>query len=118
MSSITETGARLMVQFLCRSFVANTPYPEEDGDYVTRALVLQRTLGGLLGVMPAADDIKELITSFENLESIEAGTYPGVEYNQALTVDNRPDLEDMVLRRIYNETNTLLTNIGFMRAAA
>lgn len=118
MSTITDTGARIMVQVLCRSFVTSTPANEPPAGWVNRALKLQDTLGRLLGVKPSVDDITEIITSFENLESIEAGTYPGVDYNRALTVDTRPNLVDDMIRRIYTDTNTLLDNIGFTEKAA
>jgi len=115
---ITDTGARIMVQTLTRSFVDATPAFEEPGAYVIRARRLQDQLGRVLGVTPTHWDVEELITSYEELESVETGTHPELVTNLARTIDNTDVVTDYLLGRIGRETTTLLTNAGFGMVAA
>jgi hypothetical protein len=106
-----------MVGQLVRSFVDATPWGEEPGEYVRRELVLQAQLGRILGVTPSAEDIIELITSFEELESVESGTHPELAVNLTLTINNAPQLAEYLYARIERETTALLFNAGFARIA-
>jgi hypothetical protein len=115
---ITEDGARIMVQQLVRSFVDATPYNEEPNAFVTRALKLQASLGRILGVTPSHYDIEELVTSFEELDSVEHGTHPELVTNLAGTVDNTDLVRDYLVGRIGRETTALLTNAGFGKMVA
>jgi len=117
-NTITEAGARIMVQHLVRSFVDATEVAESSQEWVLRARRLQDALGRLLGVTPSHYDIEELITSFEEIESIETGTHPKLEVNQSLTVNNAPELTDYLLGRIERETTALLANAGFGKRVA
>lgn len=118
MNKITESGARLMVQTLCMRFVDASPANELEREWVARALQLQNSLGKILGVTPNHHDIEELITSFEELESVEAGTHPDLITNLARTVDNSDAVTDYLLGRIGRETSALLEHAGFGRVAA
>lgn len=118
MNRITETGARIMVQALCRSFVDATPYLEDDLDYVRRERKLQQQLGRILGVTPTAADIIELVTTYEELESVETGTHPDLVTNMARTVDNTLAVTENLLARVNRETSDLLENSGFGKAVA
>lgn len=120
MNTITATGAHIMTQALCRSFVKNTPWDEQPGAWVARALDLQESIARIIGFKPTADDIKELVTSYEELESIETGTHPDLDRNEARTIDNTLALTEQLIKRINDETWTLLNNSGFstVRSAA
>lgn len=118
MNRVTEAGARIMVQTLVRSFVDATPANENERDWVARALKLQQSLGRILGVMPSHHDIEELICTFEELESVEAGTHPDLVTNRARTVDNTDLVTDHLLGRIGRETTDLLENAGFGKTVA
>lgn len=118
MNRITESGARIMVQTLVRSFVDATPANEDERAWVLRALKLQQSLGKILGATPNHHDIEELITSYEELESVEAGTHPDLVANLARTVDNTDVVTDYLLGRIGRETTDLLNHAGFGRVAA
>lgn len=113
MNRITDTGARIMVQTLTKSFVDATPAFEEPGAYVIRARRLQDQLGRVLGVTPTHWDVEELITSYEELESVETGTHPELVTNLARTIDNTDVVTDYLLGRIGRETTTLLNNASF-----
>jgi hypothetical protein len=107
-----------MVQALVRSFVDATPYLEEPADYVARELRLQSQLGRVLGVTPSAADIIELITTYEEIESVEAGTHQDLVTNMARTIDNTLAVTEHLLARVNRETSDLLDNAGFGKAVA
>lgn len=113
MNTITATGAHIMVQALCRSFVDQTPHDEAGAAWVARALKLQTSIHQITGAKATADDIKELVTSYEELESIETGTHPALVRNEARTVDNTLALTEALMARINAEAWTLLNNSGF-----
>lgn len=118
MNTLTETGARIMVQALVRSFVDQTLVEESSHEWVVRARRTQDMLGRILGVTPSHFDIEELVTSYEELESVEAGTHPDIQRNAAYTVDNTLAFTEHLLGRINQETTALLTNSGFGKVAA
>ena len=113
MNTITATGAHIMTQALTRAFVKNTPWDEQPAAWVKRSLDLQASIGRIIGATPTVDDITELVTSFEELESVETGTHPDLVRNEARTVDNSLPLTEAILARINQETWTLLNNAGF-----
>jgi hypothetical protein len=107
-----------MVQTLVKSFVDASPAVEGEREWVVRALRLQTSLGRVLGVTPSHTDIEELITSYEELESVETGTHPDLVTNLARTVDNTGIVTDYLLGRIGRETDALLEHAGFGKVAA
>jgi predicted extracellular nuclease len=117
-NTLTEAGARIMVQHLVRSFVDATEVEESSQEWVLRARRLQDQLGGLLGVTPTAADIEELVTSYEELESIEYGTHQDLKVNLTLTINNAPELAEALHGRIERETTDLLENAGFGKKVA
>jgi len=113
MNTITATGAHIMTQALCRVFVQQTPARENPANWVKRSLALQASIARIIGFTPTSDDITELVTSLEELESVETGTHPDLVRNEARTVDNSLDLTERLMARINTETWTLLNNSGF-----
>jgi len=118
MNTITEAGARIMVQHLVRSFVDATEVAESSREWVLRARRLQDALGRILGVLPNHYDIEELITSYEELDSVETGTHPDLKVNLSLTVNNAPAITEALLGRVERETTALLSNAGFGKKVA
>ena len=118
MMTITVEGAQIMVGQLVRSFVDATPYDEAPNAFVARALKLQASLGRILGVMPSHYDIEELVTSYEELDSVEHGTHPELVTNLAGTIDNTDLVRDYLVGRIGRETTDLLNNAGFRKPVA
>jgi hypothetical protein len=112
-NTITATGAHIMAQALCRAFVDQSPAHETPQDWVRRALVLQQSIGRIIGALPTVDDITELVTSLEEMESVECGTHPDLVRNEARTIDNSLALTERIAARINNETWALLNNAGF-----
>ena len=118
MNRVTETGARIMTQALVRSFVDQSPAAEMENEWVARALRLQQQLGRILGVTPAHYDIEELITTYEEVQSVEAGTHPDIVRNQAYTVDNTLALTEHLMSRLNQETTALLEHAHFGKVTA
>jgi len=118
MNTLTESGARIMVQVLCRNFVHQTPWDETPNAWVVRARELQKGMARITGSSPTAEDIQELITTYEELESVDAGTHPDLRINNALTINNAPDLVDQLIQRVERETTELLVNAGYRKQAA
>ena len=117
MNRLTESGARIMATHLTKSFVVNTPAHEAPTAWVQRALLLQQQLGRILGVTPSAADIEELVTTFEELDSVEAGTHPDLARNTAFTVDNTAALTEHLMNRLNQETTDLLEHAHFGQVA-
>ena len=118
MNTITPSGALIMVQHLTKSFVANTPASETENEWVGRALRLQQQLGRILGVTPSHFDIEELVTTFEELDSVDAGTHPDLVRNTAYTVDNTLALTEHLMNRLNQETTALLEHAHFGKVSA
>ena len=118
MNRITETGARIMVQHLTKSFVAQTPAVESENEWVGRALRLQQQLGRILGVTPSHYSIEELVTTFEELDSVAYGTHPDLVRNNMYTVDNTQALTDHLMARLHQETTDLLATAKFGQQVA
>jgi len=53
-------------------------------------------------------DLNQLITDFEELESVECGTHPDLVVNNAGTVDNTLELTERVTRQINDSITELL----------
>jgi hypothetical protein len=107
-----------MVGHLVRSFVDATPVGESEQEWTARALRLQASLGRVLGVMPSHYDIEELVTTFEELESVEHGTHPELVTDMSGITDNTDLVRDYLLGRVGRETTDLLNNAGFGKQAA
>lgn len=118
MNTITPTGALIMVQALTKNFVAQSPAVESPNEWVARALRLQAQLGRILGVTPSHFDIEELVTTFEELDSVDAGTHPDLVRNTAYTVDNTLALTEHLINRLNQETTTLLDHAHFGKVTA
>jgi hypothetical protein len=107
-----------MVGHLVRSFVDATPVEESANEWTARALRLQASLGRVLGVMPSHYYIEELVTTFEELESVEHGTHPELVTDMSGITDNTDLVRDYLLDRVQRETTDLLNNAGFGQVAA
>jgi hypothetical protein len=107
-----------MVGHLVRSFVDATPLSESEQEWTARALRLQASLGRVLGVMPSHYDIEELVTTFEELESVEHGTHPELVTDMSGITDNTDLVRDYLLGRVGRETTDLLNNAGFGKTVA
>jgi hypothetical protein len=64
-------------------------------------------MNAALGARINGADLNQLITDFEELESLECGTHPDLTVNRAGTVDNTDELTD----RINQQINATITEL-------
>jgi hypothetical protein len=99
--------ARWLVREAAKKHVAETAWDEPSRDWIARAYRTRAELSLALGVEVNGADLNQLITDFEELESLECGTHPDHIVNRAGTVDNTAELTDRINKQI-NQTITEL----------
>jgi hypothetical protein len=67
-------------------------------------------MNAALGARVNGSDLNQLITDFEELESVECGTHPDLVVNNAGTVDNTLELTERVTAQINATITELLTS--------
>lgn len=103
----SDTHARWLVRFYAKRHVAETAWNESAHSWITRARRTQAAINAALGARINGADLNQLITDFEELESVETGTHPDIIRNAAQTVDNTLELTEQVTAQI-NATITEL----------
>ena len=107
MKPVSDSHARWLVRWYARQHVAETEWNESSGEWIKRARRTQAAMNAALGVRINGADLNQLITDFEELESLECGTHPDLVVNRAGTVDNTQDLAD----RIHAQINATVTEL-------
>jgi dTDP-4-dehydrorhamnose reductase len=99
--------ARWLVRKYAKQHVAETEWNEPSREWIARARRTQAAMNSALGARVNGADLNQLITDFEELESVECGTHPDLVVNNAGTVDNTLELTERVTAQI-NATITEL----------
>ena len=107
MNPVSDSHARWLVRWYARQHVAETEWNEPSKAWIARARRTQAAMNAALGVRVNGADLNQLITDFEELESLECGTHPDLVVNNAGTVDNTTELTD----RINAQINTTVTEL-------
>ena len=107
MNPVSDSHARWLVRWYARQHVAETEWNETPKAWIARARRTQAAMNAALGVRVNGADLNQLITDFEELESLECGTHPDLVVNNAGTVDNTLELTD----RINAQINTTITEL-------
>lgn len=102
MKRLNEVGAALMLQVVTARFVEETPAYEKDSEWVVRAAEFHDRIAKTLGIRARQEDLFELITTLEELQSVEEGTHPD------WTPGTIPELTDHIMGRIAEEISTIL----------
>jgi len=105
---VSDSHARWLVRWYARQHVAETEARETSGDWIKRATRTQAAMNAALGVRINGADLNQLITDFEELESLECGTHPDLIVNNAGTVDNTAELTDRINAQINATVTELL----------
>lgn len=111
-TTLQQARATLLSQ--CRQHVEDTPWDEPGHVWDQRTERLAKFLDVLLGTdisEKAMYDLRELLTTLEELQSLDAGTHYRIVMNTALTIDNRPDLRDE-LNQVLNDNVTEVLSVG------
>lgn len=118
-AKITEERARQIILSQCRQFVEDTPWDEPGHEWDNRLEALAKYLSSETGAdidSKATSDLRELITTLEELESVDTGTRPEINMNRNLTIDNRQDLRDE-LEGVLRDNMWELLSVAAFRAA-
>ena len=105
----SDMHARWLVRHYALRHVAETEWNETPAAWIARARRTQAALNAALGVRINGADLNQLITDFEELESLECGTHPDLVVNNAGTVDNTGELTDRINAQINATITELLT---------
>ena len=92
--------ARWLVRHYAQQHVTETEARETPAAWIERAIRTHAALNAALGVRINRADLNQLITDFEELESLECGTHPDLVVNNAGTVDNTGELTDRINAQI------------------
>lgn len=111
----TERHAKAVILEQCRQFIADTTWDEPGHVWDQRSEVLAAELQHHTGadIPKAISDLRELLTTLEEIQSVDAGTHHRIVLNQALTIDNRPDLLDELAVTLRDNVAELLQVAAF-----
>ncbi len=92
----SDMHARWLVREYCGRHIDDTPAVETSREWIARATRTEAALNAALEAKVNRIHFNEVISTLEELRSVHAGTHPGIEQNQALTINNVPKmLEDI-----------------------
>jgi len=111
---MTPTSA---VRWFCGQHVRETPWDETPHEWYARATRTEAALNSTLRARINRADMNEVITTMEELESVEAGTHQNLKQNAALTVNNKPALLEAINNRLTREIAELLASAEPMARA-
>jgi hypothetical protein len=100
--------ARWLVRHYAKQHVSETEWNETAGSWIARARRTQAAMNAAIGARVNGADLNQLITDFEELESVECGTHPDLVVNNAGTVDNTLELTERVTAQINASITELL----------
>jgi hypothetical protein len=109
MRKITEKQARDTILSQCKQFVEDTPARESSADEDARFENMARFLSFAIGAdvyEKAMHELDEVITTLQELQSLDVGTHQDIELNESRTVDNRDQirerLDSLLADNLYN----------------
>lgn len=114
---VSDMHARWLVRHYAGRHVAETEACETPAAWIARARRTQAAVNAALGVRINGADLNQLITDFEELESVECGTHPDLRVNNAYTVDNTGELTDRIQAQINATVTELLASAEPMSRA-
>ena len=110
MNPVSGMHAAWLVRRVCGKHVEEAPLNETGGEYVARSIRSCAALTASLGARVNPIFMHEVIRLLEELHEVHAGTHHDLRQNQALTVNNAPDLIDRLQVQISAAVNELLTH--------
>jgi hypothetical protein len=115
-AKLTEEQARRTILSQARQFVEDTPWDEPGHEFDHRIENLAKFLSYETGADidgKATADLRELVTTLEELQSLDAGTHWRIQINPTHTIDNRLDLRDELNGLLRDNMYELLQASGF-----
>ncbi len=108
--NVSPMHASWLVRRYCSQFVEETPAVESAAQHVGRAIRTNASLTASIGARVNPIFMREVIRLFEELHEVHTGEHPDIEQNQALTVNNVPDLVDTLQASISAAVADLLNH--------
>ena len=105
------------VRWFCGQHVRETPWDENPHRWYERATRTEAALNSVLRGRVNRHHMNEVITTMEELESVDAGTHPELDQNRTLTINNKPDLLDRLQAQLTREVAELLAHVEPMVAS-
>lgn len=116
---VTEDTARRVILSHARQFVEDTTWDEPGHIWDQRVEKLAKYLDNETGTdisEKAIPDLRELLTTLEEIQSVDTGTHPDIDLNRSGTIDNRHDLRDRLGQTLADNVRELM-QAGAFRAA-
>lgn len=113
---VTEEHARRIILSHSRQFVEDTTWDEPGHIWDQRLEKLAKFLDNETGTdisEKATADLRELVTTLEEIQSVDTGTHPDIRLNGSGTVDNRNDLRDRLAQTLQDNVAELLQISAF-----
>lgn len=118
MTTITENQARHIVRHFTGEYAATEPAGITwfDQERAVEALTLR--LSWYVGRPLSATHIQDVLTTWDELDSLDAGTHEDIRLNAAGTIDNRDLLEERLTEKLDTEVSEVLTLAGWTPSKA
>lgn len=118
-AKLSEPFARRTILSQCKQFVedtpANEPQHEEDHRFENLAKFLSWATGADV-YEKALSQLDELITTLQELQSLDVGTHQDILLNESRTVDNRDEIRDRLDQLLADNLFQLLQSAAFRPA--
>lgn len=119
MRKITEKQAHDIITSQCKQFVEDTPANESGADEDARFENLARFLSFAIGAdvyEKAMHELDEVVTTLQELQSLDTLAHPDIELNESRTVDNRDIIRERLDMQMSGELYSLLQSAAFRPA--
>jgi len=115
MRKVTELDARWAVKSASRQHSEDTPARGETPEqWEDRLQDTANFITWQIGANVSPIDLEDIIVTWEELDSVDCGTHPDLNVNNAGTVDDTPKLREDLARRMSEEISFLLSRAGFL----
>jgi len=108
MNAVSGMHARWLIREIAQRHVAETEWNETSRSWIARARRTQAAMTAAIGAKVNGADLNQLITDYEELESVETGTHQDLTVNRAGTVDNTAELTERINAQISATVNWLM----------
>jgi len=116
MNRITEVEARAIIRAYCFDYADNEPAALTWWEEERLLNDLTLRLSWYVGRPLTASHIQDVLTTIDELDSVEFGTHPDIERNQAGTIDNTDQLTEALNERLNTEIIQVLSLAGWRPA--
>jgi hypothetical protein len=114
MGRVTEPEARQVIRELCAKFIEDEPARSENVmAELDRLEQLEDDITAAIGADIRHGSLVDVMTTLDGIQSVECGTHPDLEQNQALTVNTAPDILDTLERQLQEDVYFVLQAAGF-----